>query len=47
MAALGHKDVRRLDVAVNDSLAVGSAERVCYLSRPLKTSSSGSGAPAM
>ena len=36
VAALGHKDVRRLDIAVNDSLAVGSAERVCNLDPPFK-----------
>ncbi len=34
MAALGHKDVRRLDVAVDDPLVVGGTECVCYLRCP-------------
>ena len=36
VAALGHEDVRRLDVAVNDSLAVCSTECICYLNSPCK-----------
>jgi hypothetical protein len=36
VAALGHKDVRRLDVPVNDSLVVGSTECVCHLNPPFK-----------
>ncbi len=36
MAALGHKDIRRLDVPVNDSLAVGGAQCVRYLNPPFK-----------
>ncbi len=31
MAALGDKDVGRLDVPVHDALGVGGIERVCYL----------------
>ena len=36
VAALGYKDVRRLDVTVNDSLAVGGAESIRNFDPPFK-----------
>ena len=36
MAALGHKDVCRLDVAVNNSFGMGGTERIRNLSTPFK-----------
>jgi hypothetical protein len=36
VAALGHEDVCRLDVPVNNSLAVGGTKRIPYLTPPFK-----------
>jgi len=47
VTALGDKDVRWLDVPMNDPFAVCSAERVRYLTPPFQYLVSSSGLPAM